>query len=365
MQKNIYHQIKILIENTRTEEIKSKFKFICLLCFINKNNGNSLFREMCTNYRIINKMSECLFIDDWTIKDELRFIDAVGKLGLENWYDISSIIGKGILECRNHYYSFYYKSKNDYLPSDNLLLSKKHKTNINNINNNNINFLSYNNNIFFKKKLNRSNRTLRPNRHRKFENNEGDRDKTIITPNNFLGYNSKRKEFEYQYDNEAELEMSEIEFEENDKKEMKDMYYKIFENYNEIIKKREERENFIDEKGLIDIKKQIALEKKLSKDDKEIYNSLKQILKYLTLDEYNKLYQGIVLNKNIKMRIKQLSFFKDKGCSTHEDIHNYIVDLRKNNNKKGDTDDNNNCRKLRISLRDMSINLNDKSTTDE
>ena len=44
-----------------------------------------------------------------------------------DWYDISTVIGKGFLECRNHYYSFYYKAKNDYLPSDNLLLSKKHK----------------------------------------------------------------------------------------------------------------------------------------------------------------------------------------------------------------------------------------------
>ena len=72
-----------------------------------------------SNYRILNKMTENLYTNDWTLGEEIKLLGAIEKLGLDNQEKISKIQGKGKFECESHYYTFYYKSKDDYLPSEN------------------------------------------------------------------------------------------------------------------------------------------------------------------------------------------------------------------------------------------------------
>ena len=104
-----------------------------------KEKANYVINEMTlnpykfTNYKIINKLSENLFTSDWTLGEEIKLLGAIERLGLNNWEEISKILGKGKLECESHYYTFYYKSKNDFLPNDKLI-----NKNINNNNSPNI-----------------------------------------------------------------------------------------------------------------------------------------------------------------------------------------------------------------------------------
>lgn len=228
--KLITNQIKILLDYNSDEKhsIKERFSLLCVNCFI-----------------IINKMDEFLLQQGWTISDELKFIEAVSKLGFENWYEISRCIGKGFLECRSHYYNYYYKTEKDYLPNERRNLYDK----INNLmNGNDNNYLSYNNFTPYSNnnRTNSSNRSLRNNRklelkpHDNENLNENEKDENICNKNifNYLGYNPKRKEFDDEFKEEAELELSEMEFDDEINKNnkevntyLKDMYYKIFKNY--------------------------------------------------------------------------------------------------------------------------------------
>ena len=332
--KLITNQIKILLDYNSDEKhsIKERFSLLCVNCFI-----------------IINKMDEFLLQQGWTISDELKFIEAVSKLGFENWYEISRCIGKGFLECRSHYYNYYYKTEKDYLPNERRNLYDK----INNLmNGNDNNYLSYNNFTPYSNnnRTNSSNRSLRNNRklelkpHDNENLNENEKDEYICNKNifNYLGYNPKRKEFDDEFKEEAELELSEMEFDDEINKNnkevntyLKDMYYKIFKNYNNTLKERDERKNFIIENDLIDLRKIYFFEKKNSKDDKDIYYSLRQCIKYLKNSEYNNICQSIILEKNIGMRLNQLQFFKEIGCETYDEIHQYLTEMKKlNSNKK-------------------------------
>ena len=78
----------------------------------------------------------------------------------------------------------------------------------------------------------------------------------------------------------------EIEYKENNSQNVNDMYDKILFNYNNILDKREERKNFVLNKDLFDVKKQIMKEKKLSREDRDIYQSVKQNRKYLTNEQF-------------------------------------------------------------------------------
>ena len=148
--RNITNQIKVILEPSSSKnKIYQKglnFNALCLRCFLFKTKFNSkemtyyignemtLYNYKYTNYTILNKMTENLYTNDWTLGDEIKLLGAIEKLGLENWEEISKILGKGKYECESHYYTFYYKSKDDYLPSDKII----------NINNNSKNILKIN-----------------------------------------------------------------------------------------------------------------------------------------------------------------------------------------------------------------------------
>ena len=189
--------------------------------------------------------------------------------------------------------------------------------------------------IPFSSDPNLSNRSININRN----NAKSEHTNSILLQNacNTLGYWPKRNEFDVEYKNDAEIELMEIEFKENEPQNIKEMYDKILINYNNILDKREERKKFVLDKNLYDVKRQVMVEKKLSREDREIYQSLKQDIKYLTNEQFNDYFEGIILEKNLKSRLNQLLYYYNKGYKTYDQILKYINELnqkKKNLNKK-------------------------------
>ena len=81
-------------------------------------------------------------------------------------------------------------------------------------------------------------------------------------------------------------------------------------------------------------KKQINFEKKLLKEDREIYNSLKPFFRFVTNEQFNTIYEGAILEKNIKLRLNQLKYYRDLGCKTYDDIQKEIEKMNQKLNKK-------------------------------
>ena len=308
------------------------FNALCLKCFILKTkynsrnriykieNENTLINYKFIEYRIIPKMSAPLFTEDWSLGDEIKLLGAIEKLGLENWEQISKILNKEKFECKSHYYTFYYKDKDDYLISDNetniknkskdIFKANKEKENNSKIElTKNIGYIPFSEND----KLNNS--LCKKNNKKEYKY------KNIFS---VLGYSPKRNEFEIEYKNEAELLLSELEFRDSDSYQIHSMNYKILQNYNNILDEREERKKFVLEKNLFNIKREINFDKKLSNEDKEIYLNLKDNLKYLTKEQFTQMFENNVLQKNLKVLLNQLYMYKNLGCQTYEDIQNLI-----------------------------------------
>ena len=349
--RNITNQIKVILEPSNSKnKIYQKglsFNALCIRCFVLKTKLNSkensyyvgnemtLYNYKYSNYRILNKMTESLYTNDWTLGDEIKLLGAIEKLGLDNWEEISKILGKGKFECESHYYTFYYKTKDDYLPSDKKI----------NINNKSKNLLKINkkeeNKYLFKiqenigyipfSENNKPNRSISKN----VKKDEQDTNKPI-NQNMYdnLGYWAKRKDYDIEFKNEAEIQLSELEFKEDDPQSQIKNNYKCLKNYNNILDEREGRKNLVEEKNLFDVRKQINFDKKLSNQDREIYQAIKYNLKYLTKEQFFFLFESNVLEKNIKARLNQLLFYQRLGCNTYDDIQKYINEIKKENIKK-------------------------------
>ena len=355
--KNITNQIKVILESTNPKnKIYQKglnFNALCIKCFLLKTKYNSkenlyyvgneitLYNFKFSSYSILNKMNENILTNDWTLGEEIKLLGAIEKLGLENWEEISKILGKGKFECESHYYTFYYKSKDDYLPSEKII----NINNLNKNNNNSKNLLKINKKEENKYLLkiqenigyipfsdnNKPNRSISKN----IKKDDQDLNKPInqnIYDN--LGYWVKRKDYDVEFKNEAEIELSELEFKDEDSMEQIKNNFKCLKNYNNVLDEREERKKLVEEKNLFDVRKQINYDKKLSNQDREIYQSIKYNLKYLTREQFLFLFESNILEKNLKARLNQLLFYQKLGCNTYDDIQKYINEIKKENIKK-------------------------------
>ena len=377
--KSLVNQIKIILDPSYSKNKNFQkglnFNALCVKCFVFKTKFNPkdmtnyVINEMTlntykfTNYKILNKFSENLFTKDWTLGQEIKLLGAIERLGLNNWEEISKILGKGKFECESHYYTFYYKSNNDFLPDDKLIIlntnnkcsknislsNKKQETLYTDKIKQNIGYIPFSEN-------NKSNRSLSKNNIKKDEN---DKSKPVNqNMYDILGYWEKRKDYDVEYKNEAEIQMSEIEFNENDNKDKLDINYTSLRNYNNVLDEREERKNFVIEKNLFDVRKQINFFKKLSKHDKEIYEAIKYNMKYLTKEQFLFILESNILEKNIKTRLNQLLYYKNLGCNKYDDIQKYINEIKKENIKNKEENEIKGDDKMR--LRNSTINLTNK-----
>ena len=369
--KSIINQIKIILDPNYSPDKNFQkglnFNAICINCFLLKTKYNPkekvnyIINEMTlnaykfTHYKILNKLSENLFTNDWTLGEEIKLLGAIERLGLNNWEEISKILGKGKFECESHYYTFYYKSKNDFLPDDKILKlnhknniskknilysNKKTENNFMNIINQNIGYIPFVENS-------KPNRSLSKNNN--IKKDEQDKNKSYNQNiYDILGYWEKRKDYDVEFKNEAEIQMSEIEFRENDNNDNLYINYKNLKNYNNILDEREERKNLIIEKNLFDVRKQINFSKKLSKQDKEIFQMMKFNMKYLTKEQFLFIFESNVLEKNIKARLNQLLFYKNLGYNTYEEIQKYINEIKKENKKNKEENEFNHDEKMRL-----------------
>lgn len=72
------------------------------------------------DYAVMDNLQFQLFHQDWTAREELFLLQGVMKCGMGNWIDISEqyVKSKSAADCEEHYFTFYYKSKEQNMPEE-------------------------------------------------------------------------------------------------------------------------------------------------------------------------------------------------------------------------------------------------------
>ena len=311
----------------------------CINCFLLSKHDNS------HDYHILDNLNFPLYTDDWTINEEHKLLSSISKCGLNNWEEIcKSMENKGQVECESHYYSFYYTSKENPYPDESKIILDANKNimnqqlslnkNIKNENNEKILQFSSNggNNI---EEIEREDPNIKRNSRSLCirKNSRGGESISEI-----LGVKSKRKEFDNEFLNDTEIEISHLEFEDEEKEKDLKIKMDILKDYNLILKERELRKKFIFEKGLIDMRRQNRIESRLSKEEYNLLLFMKPFCRFYENSEFFDLFEGIVIEQQLKLMLKNLNKIENeknpKGgkISTVEDIEKFL-DNEKNSNK--------------------------------
>ena len=200
------------------------------------------------DYFVVDNLNFPIFNSDWNMKEEISLLNCIEKFGLDNWGEIANFIkSKPRVTCESHYYTYYLKSIGNVLPSDKeVIINKSDLTNHNQERNKE--------NQKKEEELRRylctkqgvipefnQNKEKKNNRSRSLVKQRNKKEGSMASPEEIVGYWPKRNEFDTEYFNEAEIEVAELEFLDDDTLEDRDMKLKVLEIYNMRLAEREKR----------------------------------------------------------------------------------------------------------------------------
>ncbi len=212
---------------------------------------NCLIESKITeNFHIVDKLQFPILNSDWSLKEELQLLTCIEKHGLDNWGEVSLVLNKPAIVCESHYYTYYLLSSKNILPdNESVILDKQSIEPL-------VNHLKNRENQrkeeILKDEINKRKGIIpdsslgkdikNTNRARSITKNRYKKEnKTLITNDEISGYWPRREEFDVEFFNDAELDIAELEFLDDDTQEDIDLKLSVLQIYNMQLNEREER----------------------------------------------------------------------------------------------------------------------------
>lgn len=124
-----------------------------------------------------------------------------------------------------------------------------------------------------------------------------------------VGYMPKRGDFDQEYDVDADTLLADLEYFEDDTEQDIKLKNDVIELYNARIDERIRRKKFVLERGLLDFKRTQKQERKKTKEERDIINSMKIFARFNTPEDHEKLVQNLLKERMLREVIEQLKYF--------------------------------------------------------
>ncbi|KAK6117810.1 hypothetical protein DH2020_048437 [Rehmannia glutinosa] len=135
------------------------------------------------------------------------------------------------------------------------------------------------------------------------------------------GYNSKRQEFEVEYDNDAEQLLADMEFKDTDTDAERELKLRVLHIYSKRLDERKRRKDFILERNLL---YPDPFEKDLTLEEKELCRRYRVFMRFHSKEEHDELLRSVVEEQRILKRIQDLQEARAAGCRTSAEAERFI-----------------------------------------
>jgi transcriptional adapter 2-alpha len=274
---------------------------LCISCF---SGGIEIKDHKKTHsYRVIDILDFPIFESDWGADEELLLVEGLEMFGLGNWETISEHIGtKNKLQVEHHYNRVYVQSHTWPYP---VLYLNKDMTD------------------HFDLSPGKRPRARQPG-HSVAKLAKCPRAPASQPANHEIhGYMPGRKEFEHEFENDADQIVKDIEFEELDTKEDFELKCAVLNSYNRILDLRKARKEFIFDRNFVDFKKIQSIEKKRPRDEKELYQKYRVFAKMQTVQDFEDFMEGMMNELKLRQKIQSLQEYLRMGITTHKESLEY------------------------------------------
>ncbi|CAN3358837.1 transcriptional adapter 2 [Diutina catenulata] len=249
------------------------------------------------DYYVIEQNTYPIFDREWGADEELMVISGCETLGLGNWQDIADHIGDRTKEeVADHYLKIYLDSAtypvpevtkdfSDVSPAQ-FLDERKHRLEA------------------------RKNAPLAL------------KTKTVASVplcHEIQGYMPGRLEFDHEAENDAEVPIKDLIFDPEDSANETDLKLTILDIYNSRLTTRAERKRTMLLNHLLDYRKNISIDKRKSKEGKELLKRINAYVRVMTPDDFSDFSENLLTELRCRMRIHQLQQWRLHGITSVDD----------------------------------------------
>ncbi|KAI5459749.1 transcriptional adaptor-like protein [Mariannaea sp. PMI_226] len=275
---------------------------LCVSCFAQGQTRNT--HDPATHpYRVIEQNSFPIFDRDWGADEELLLLEGAEIYGLGSWADIADHIGgfREKDEVRDHYLNTYVRSEAFPLPKR----CSPHDCELAN---------EIPREEFQARKKRRIDERSEAAKNAPALPAKTKPTASVPSCHEIQGYMPGRLEFETEYANEAEEAVQLMQFDPGDglnprtgelEPEM-DLKLTVMDIYNCRLTQRVERKKIIFEHNLLDYRENTKIEKKRTKEEKELLQKAKPFARIMNRKDFEDLNQGILDELNLRQAITQL-----------------------------------------------------------
>ncbi|KAF5020516.1 hypothetical protein F66182_7448 [Fusarium sp. NRRL 66182] len=280
---------------------------LCVSCFA-KGESRNAHNPATHAFRVIEQNSFPIFDREWGADEELLLLEGAEIYGLGSWADIADHIGgfREKDEVRDHYLKTYVDSPSFPLPKR----CSPHDCELAN-------------EIPREEFQSRKKRRIEERRDAA-KNAPALQPKTKPTASvpschEIQGYMPGRLEFETEYANEAEEAVQLMQFDPGDglnprtgelEPEM-ELKLTVMDIYNARLTQRVERKKVIFEHNLLDYRENTKLEKKRTKEEKDLLQKAKPFARMMNRQDFEELNQGLLDELNLRQAITQLQEWRN------------------------------------------------------
>lgn len=276
---------------------------LCVPCFAAGSTTGD--HKPWHDYQVIEQNTYPIFDRDWGADEELLLIQGCETYGLGNWQDIADHIGnRSKEEVAKHYYDIYLNSKDYPLPEMYKDFSdiSPHE------------FLEMR-----KKRLEeRKNMPLPPPKTKPVA--------SVPLCHEIQGYMPGRLEFDHEAENEAEVPVKDMIFDPDDLAGDIELKLTILDIYNSRLTTRAERKRIMILNNLLEYRKNISIDKRKSKEEKELLKKINAFIRILTPEDFESFTRDILTELKCRVRIQQLQNWRRNGITTIEEGNKFEKD---------------------------------------
>ena len=250
------------------------------------------------DYQVIEQNTYPIFDKDWGADEELLLVQGCETFGLGNWQDIADHIGnRSKDEVKNHYFDIYLNSKEYPLPEMDKDFSDITPSK----------FLEQR-----KERLQfRKNMPLPPPKSKSVA--------SVPLCHEIQGFMPGRLEFDVEAENDAEVPVKDMVFDPEDSLGDIEVKLTILDIYNSRLTTRAERKRVLLLNNLLEYRKNISIDKRKSKEEKDLLKKINALIRILTPEDFNDFSRDILTELKCRIRILQLQHWRRNGITTIED----------------------------------------------
>jgi len=143
------------------------------------------------------------------------------------------------------------------------------------------------------------------------------------------GFIPLREDFDVEHENDAEILLADMEFFPDDHPSERELKLQVVRIYNAKLAERDKRKRFVIDRRLIDFKKQQQLDRRRSKEERELVARLRMFARFHSPEEHEALVDGLIKAKKLRQQIAVYQHYRRMGIRTLDQARQYEIDRKK------------------------------------